>query len=122
MAAASGMLGGMKLNWSPDPSVCIVLASGGYPGKYETGVPISGIEKAEACGATVFQAGTQIGAQGLETAGGRVLGVTAEGSDLAEAIGRAYHAAGEIHFTGMHYRKDIGAKGLKRYNKSGMGT
>ena len=122
MAAAVGELGGVTLNWSPGPSVCIVLASGGYPGKYETGAPISGIEQAEANGATVFHAGTQLGAHGLETAGGRVLGVTAEGADLGEAIGRAYDAAGEIHFAGMHYRKDIGAKGLKRYNKIGMGT
>ena len=67
--------------------------------------------------------GDQAGAQGLETAGGRVLGVTAGGADLATAIGRAYDGAGKIRFAGMHYRRDIGAKGLKRYNKNiGMGT
>ena len=122
MSAAVGELGGVKLEWSPKPSVCIVLASGGYPGKFEAGFPISGIDDAEAAGATVFHAGTKQGATDLETAGGRVLGVTAAGADLSDAIGKAYHAAGRIHFAGIRYRRDIGAKGLKRYNKIGMGT
>jgi phosphoribosylamine--glycine ligase len=95
----------------------VVLASAGYPGAYPTGRPITGVKAAELLGATVFQAGTQQGALGLETAGGRVLGVTAGGSDLAEAIGRAYRSCEEIHFEGMHYRRDIGRKGLSRYNK-----
>ena len=86
LAAASGELGGITLDWNSGPSVCVVMASGGYPGKFDTGLPISGIDKAEATGATVFQAGTKLGARGLETAGGRVLGVTAAGVDLAEAI------------------------------------
>src|SRR6266849_1291042 len=99
------------------------MASGGYPGQFDSGFQITGIDKAEDSGATVFQAGTCVGANGLETAGGRVLGVTASGSDLAEAIDHAYTAVGKIHFDGMHYRRDIGAKGLKRYNKNvGMGT
>jgi len=123
MAAATGGLGGVTMEWDSASSVCIVLASGGYPAKSETGLPISGIEEAESTGATVFHAGTRTGVQGLETAGGRVLGVTAGGADLAEAIGNAYTAAGKIHFSGMHYRRDIGAKGLKRYNKNtGTGT
>jgi phosphoribosylamine--glycine ligase len=110
----------MTLDWNPEPSVCIVMASGGYPGKFDTGFPIQGIEQAESTGA---HAGTRIGAQGLETAGGRVLGVTAAGSDLASAIDRAYAAAGKIHFERMHYRRDIGAKGLKRYTRNvGVGT
>jgi phosphoribosylamine--glycine ligase len=122
-AAASGELSGITLDWNSGPSVCIVLASGGYPGKFDTGLPISGIDQAEATGATVFHAGTKLGARGLETAGGRVLGVTAAGVDLAEAIRRAYSAVGLIHFDGMHFRRDIGAKGLRRYNnKVGMGT
>jgi phosphoribosylamine---glycine ligase len=122
-AAATGDLGRMTLDWNPGPSVCVVTASGGYPGKFDTGFPISGIDQAEAAGATVFQAGTRLGPHGLETAGGRVLGVTASGADLAEAIPRTYSAVGKIHFERMHYRRDIGAKGLKRYNKDvGMGT
>jgi phosphoribosylamine---glycine ligase len=122
-AAASGELGGITLDWNSGPSVCVVMASGGYPGKFDTGLPISGIDQAEATGATVFHAGTTLGARGLETAGGRVLGVTAAGVDLAEAIRRAYSAVGFIHFEGMHYRRDIGTKGLRRYNnKVGMGT
>jgi phosphoribosylamine--glycine ligase len=123
LAAAVGELGGVTLDWSPGPSVCVVMASGGYPGKFDTGRPISGIDPAEATGATVFHAGTKLGGNSLETAGGRVLGVTAAGSDLAEAIDRAYAASRLIHFAGMHYRRDIGAKGLRRYNKNiGMGT
>jgi phosphoribosylamine--glycine ligase len=123
LASAEGTLRSVTIDWNPEPAVCVVLASGGYPGKFNTGLPIRGIERAEATGATVFHAGTRTGAQGFETAGGRVLGVTAAGSDLASAIDRAYAAASEIHFDGMHYRRDIGAKGLKRYNRNtGVGT
>jgi phosphoribosylamine--glycine ligase len=123
VAAASGELGGVRLEWNSGPSVCVVMASGGYPGKFDMGLPISGIEQAEASGATVFQAGTALGARGLTTAGGRVLGITASGADLAEAIDHAYSGVRAIHFAGMHYRRDIGAKGLRRYNnKVGMGT
>ena len=75
------------------------MASGGYPGAFETGKPIRGIEEAEATGATVFQAGTRSAAHGIETAGGRVLGVTA-GRGPAEAIDRAYAAVGQIQFDG----------------------
>jgi phosphoribosylamine--glycine ligase len=113
-AAASGELAGVKLEWRSGPSVCVVLASGGYPGAYETGKAICGVEAAEATGATVFHAGTRMGAAGLETAGGRVLGVTAAGQDLAGAINGAYQAARHIRFDGMHYRTDIGRKGLER--------
>lgn len=114
LAASEGTLRNAKLEWRPGPSVCVVLASGGYPGAYQTGIRIRGIEPAEALGATVFHAGTRVGPQGLETAGGRVLGVTAGGPTLAAAIDGAYRAAGHIHFDGMHYRKDIGQKGLRR--------
>ena len=112
MSAARGELGRCKLEWRRGASVCVVMASGGYPGSYSTGATIRGIEEAESTGATVFQAGTRMGAQGLETAGGRVLGVTAAGEDLASAIKRTYAAVGKIQFAGMHYRRDIGAKGL----------
>jgi phosphoribosylamine--glycine ligase len=114
MAAAMGELAGVKLEWRSGPSVCVVLASGGYPGAYETGKAIRGIEAAEATGATVFHAGTRMGAAGLETAGGRVLGVTAAGQDLAGAISGAYEAVRQVDFEGMHYRHDIGRKGLMR--------
>jgi phosphoribosylamine--glycine ligase len=115
LAAAHGALPDAHLQWKPGPSVCVVLASGGYPGAFAAGKRIEGIAAAEAAGATVFHAGTRQNAVGLETAGGRVLGVTASGPDLAAAIGNAYAAARLIHFEGMHYRTDIGRKGLKRY-------
>jgi phosphoribosylamine--glycine ligase len=122
LAAASGQLAGVTLDWIAGPSVCVVMASGGYPGKFDTGLPISGIETAEASGVTVFHAGTRLGAHGLETAGGRVLGVAAAGADLASAIASAYTAVASINFERMHYRRDIGAKGLKRYHHNlGMG-
>ena len=114
-ATAHGDLAGASLSWRSDPSVCLVLASAGYPGTPRTGDPITGIEEAEATGATVFQAGTKLGGRGLETSGGRVLGVTASGRDLETAIHSAYRAADKIHFDGMHFRRDIGRKGLKRW-------
>lgn len=117
LAAAHGELASVKLEWHREPSVCVVLASGGYPGSYQTGKPIQGIPAAEAEGATVFHAGTRQGVDGIETAGGRVLGVTASGLDLPSAIQQAYAAVAAIHFDGMHYRTDIGAKGLRRYNE-----
>jgi phosphoribosylamine---glycine ligase len=112
LRAATGSLKGATLRSKPEPSVCVVLAAPGYPGKVRTGDAIHGIENS---GAQVFQAGTRIGAQGLETAGGRVLGVTASGADLRSAVHNAYAAVGKIHFDGMHYRRDIGQKGLKRW-------
>jgi phosphoribosylamine--glycine ligase len=123
LAAATGELGGVKLEWRAGPSVCVVLASGGYPGSYETRKAIRGIEAAEALGARVFHAGTNASVAGiLETAGGRVLGVTAGGADLRNAIDRTYAAVREIDFEGMHYRTDIGRKGLERYNGKTAGT
>ncbi|MGH9723164.1 MAG: phosphoribosylglycinamide synthetase C domain-containing protein, partial [Bryobacteraceae bacterium] len=117
LAAAEGRLAHVRLNWRLTPSICVVLASEGYPGSYPTGLPICGIDAAEATGAVVFHAGTRIDSGRIVTGGGRVLGVTASGSDLEDAISRAYSAAAQIKFDGMHYRKDIGAKGLKRYSK-----
>ena len=113
-AAARGALSETTLDWAPGPSVCVVLTSGGYPGSFPTGKPIHGIEAAEATGAAVFHAGTRQGPNGLETAGGRVLGVTASGPVLSAAIDASYAAARLIHFEGMHYRTDIGKKGLRR--------
>ncbi len=111
-ASASGKLAGCRVEWRPEPSVCVVLAAAGYPGKIRSGDAITGIG---GCGAEVFQAGTRIGSQGLETAGGRVLGVTARGADLRDAIANVYRSVSRIHFEGMQYRKDIGRKGLQRW-------
>jgi phosphoribosylamine--glycine ligase len=122
MAAAEGRLAGTRLEWRAGPSVCVVMASAGYPGAYETGKAIGGIADAEALGAVVFHAGTRLGEQGLETAGGRVLGVTASGDTLAAAIARAYQGVEAIHFDGAHFRRDIGRKGLARYNEGNVGT
>jgi len=110
MAAATGNLAGVHLTWSANPSACVVMASGGYPGTFEIGKSISGIEAAERTSATVFQAGTRMGAAGLETAGGRVLGVTAAGGSLADAVAKAYDGVAKIRFDGMHYRTDIGRR------------
>lgn len=100
------------IDWSPEPSVCVVLAAAGYPGAPRTGDLITGVET---CGAMVFHAGTKRTEKGLVTAGGRVLGVTASGPDLPTAIEHTYAAVRKIHFEGMHYRTDIGRKGLKRW-------
>jgi phosphoribosylamine--glycine ligase len=114
VAASEGTLAGQKLAWRAGPSVCVVLASGGYPGAYETGKEIRGLEMAEARGATVFHAGTRTRHGRLETSGGRVLGVTASGADLGAAIAAAYEGVRPIEFEGMHYRRDIASKGLRR--------
>ncbi len=114
LAAATGDLAGAKLEWHPDPTVCVVLASGGYPGSFESGKPIHGIADAEATGANVFHAGTRRNTADLVTFGGRVLGVTAAGATLASTIDSAYRGVHKISFEGMHYRTDIGRKGLAR--------
>jgi phosphoribosylamine--glycine ligase len=114
-----GQLAAVEAHWSPNPSVCVVLASKGYPGKPEVGKVITGYEAAEAQGGVkVFHAGTVFRDRQLLTAGGRVLGVTATGADLPGAIERAYTAVAKIHFEGMHYRRDIGAKGLRRLTRT----
>jgi phosphoribosylamine---glycine ligase len=120
MRAASASMAGETLKWKPDPAVCVVLAASGYPGKVRKGDAIEGQHlcndgRLDEYGAQVFQAGTALGPRGLETSGGRVLGVTASGSDLRLAIANAYAAVDKIHFDGMHYRRDIAQKGLKRW-------
>jgi phosphoribosylamine---glycine ligase len=100
-------------------AVCVAIASGGYPGRYATGLPITGIGAAEAVpGVQVFHAGTAIRDGQLVNAGGRVLGVTAVGADLPAAIATAYDAAKRIHFDGMHYRTDIGRRALGEVPRS----
>ena len=112
-AAARGELRETKLEWSPDPSVCVVVAAQGYPGNVRSGDAITGVD--DVAHATVFHAGTKIVHNVLTTSGGRVFGVTASGPDLATAIANTYEDAAKIHFEGMHYRRDIGQKGLKRW-------
>ncbi len=119
MRSATGSLKGAALRSKPEPSVCVVLAAAGYPGQVRTGDTIQGIEN---CGAQVFQASTRTGARGPETAGGRVLGITASGENLQSAISNAYAAVARIHFDGMHYRRDIGRKGLKRWGTATIGN
>jgi phosphoribosylamine--glycine ligase len=115
MAARDGRLASFEAHWSPNPAVCVVLASRGYPGNPETGKVITGYESAEGLmGVKLFHAGTAVRDHQLVTAGGRVLGVTACSEDLPSAIERAYTAVGKIQFEGMHYRKDIGARLLRR--------
>ncbi|MEJ2007341.1 MAG: phosphoribosylamine--glycine ligase, partial [Acidobacteriota bacterium] len=115
MASLEGQLAAIGARWSPNPAVCVVLASKGYPGKSETGKVIAGIEAAESRGGVkIFHAGTVFRDSQLLTSGGRVLGVTATAEDLPSAIEKAYAAVGKVHFDGMHYRRDIGAKGLRR--------
>lgn len=109
---AEGRLDPSKLRWKPGASVCIVLASGGYPGRFEKRKPISGLTYINKhTGVHVFHAGTsRIGlSDSFVTNGGRVLGVTAAADSLEQALVRAYGAVKQIHFDGMHYRKDIGA-------------
>jgi phosphoribosylamine--glycine ligase len=114
-ALVEGQLGAFEAHWSPNPAVCVVLASRGYPGKPEAGKVITGTDAAEALGGVkIFHAGTRIENRRLLSMGGRVLGVTTIGEDLPAAIERAYLAASKIQFEGMHYRRDIGAKGLRR--------
>jgi phosphoribosylamine--glycine ligase len=112
MATIDEKLEDAVLESDPRPSVGVVMATGGYPGSYETGYEITGIEEAEAGGAVVFHAGTQLRDGKLVTAGGRVLGVTASGRDLRDAQANAYKAVKQITFKAAHYRSDIGSKGL----------
>lgn len=100
----------IAIEWTDNAAVCVVLASGGYPKKYEKGYPIDGIKHAESLGALVFHAGTTYNDGTFKTNGGRVLGVTAVGDNLDSAIKKAYEYVDLISFKDMHYRKDIGIK------------
>ena len=104
--------------WRPGYAVSLTLASGGYPGKYRTGLPIVGVEEAGRLeGVQIFHAGTAMQDGRLATAGGRVLSVAAYGGTLQEAVARVYDAAAHISFEGMHYRRDIASQGLRVSNK-----
>ncbi len=117
-AVAQGSLADTPVVFSKGAACCVVLASGGYPGLYEKGIPIEGLVSGQLPresfpDALVFHAGTRLEGKELVTAGGRVLGVTAKADSLAEAIDSAYRSVENIHFSGMHFRKDIGQRALK---------
>src|SRR5205807_5650530 len=112
---AAGRLDASKLHWKDGASVCVVLTSGGYPGKFDIGKKIDGLTAAEQItGVKVLHAGTKLAAGAVLTNGGRVLGVTASAKSLKAALALAYEAASKMHFEGMHYRKDIGAHANQR--------
>jgi phosphoribosylamine--glycine ligase len=114
-ASVGGRVSEGDFRWSPDAAACVVVASAGYPGTFEAGKKIAGLEKAGAIdGVKVFHAATSRRDDVYFTSGGRVLGVTARASDLATAVERAYAAVSTIGFEGMHYRKDIAARALKK--------
>jgi len=114
LATIGNRLADFEFGWNPEPAVCIVLASGGYPGSYEKGKVISGLEAAESNGAIVFHAGTQRSGDDIVTAGGRVLGVTATGTDVKAAADTAYAATQQIAWDGAFYRKDIAHRAITR--------
>ena len=114
-ACIDGTLDQVSLTWKKEASVCVVMASGGYPGKYDNGVPIGNLDEAASEeGVIVFHAGTAAKDGGIVSAGGRVLGVTALGPTVREAIEKAYRAVEKVDFPGSHFRRDIGMKALQR--------
>jgi phosphoribosylamine--glycine ligase len=114
-ASIEGRVSDGDFRWSNDASVCVVMASGGYPGTFAVGKRIMGLEDAgQVDGVKVFHSGTTKRDGAYYTAGGRVLGVTAQAGDLASAVRRAYEAVSKIGFEGAHYRKDIAARALKK--------
>lgn len=122
-AACAGRLNRIEMKIDPRPTVCVVMASGGYPGKYESGKRISGLNKAaDIDGVEIFHAGTARKQEKLVTAGGRVLGVTAVGTYLQKAIDRAYQAVALIEWAGCQYRNDIGAKAIQRGPRKDSGA
>ncbi|HEY0265952.1 MAG TPA: phosphoribosylglycinamide synthetase C domain-containing protein, partial [Rhizomicrobium sp.] len=115
LAARDGKLDGLKLEWRDETALTVVMASQGYPGNYEKGHVITGLEAAAALpGVTVFHAGTEQRGSDIVAVGGRVLNVTALGKDVAEARARAYAAVEMIHWQGAFCRRDIGWRALKR--------
>jgi len=114
-ASIEGRVSEGDFKWSQDAAVCVVMASGGYPGTFEAGKRIDGLDEAGAAeGVKVFHAGTSKRDGAYYSSGGRVLGVTARAASLATAVARAYEACGKISFEGAHYRKDIAGRALKK--------
>jgi phosphoribosylamine--glycine ligase len=114
-ACIDGTLNETKLRWSPGASACVIASSAGYPGKYTTGLPITGLDAAaKVPGVQVFHSGSSKVGDQILTAGGRVLGITAVAPSLEEALGRAYQAIDEINFDGIYFRRDIGHRALSK--------
>jgi len=111
---ADAMLDQVNLEWFDEEAICVVMASGGYPANYEKGFEIKGLAEAEATGAVVFHAGTSLKDGKIVNTGGRVLGVTAKGGDIQQAIDNAYRAVGKISWENAFYRKDIAYRALLR--------
>jgi phosphoribosylamine--glycine ligase len=112
-ACIEGDLTGVEITWDPRTAVCVVMASQGYPGSYEKGKRIEGLDKVNAMeGVFVFHAGTKVEDDHFVTAGGRVLGVTGLGKGIKEAVETTYRAVAEITWEGTHFRTDIGKKAL----------
>jgi phosphoribosylamine--glycine ligase len=108
-------LAGCRLEWESRSAVCVVLAAGGYPGEYQSGREIHGLDAlADWKNGVVFHAGTSRKDGRIATSGGRVLGVTALGSDLAAAVQEAYRGVAAIDWDGMQFRRDIGRRGMER--------
>jgi len=112
LACVKGTLSEQKIEWAKKSTCCIVLASAGYPGDYEKGKVIKGLEKIQGKDIEIFHAGTKIEGKDVVTNGGRVLGVTATGESLQKALSKAYEVVEEISFEGMQFRKDIGARSI----------
>ena len=106
-ATIDGNLNAGQIEWDARPAVTVVMASGGYPDKYEVGKPISGLDRVALDGVEIFHAGTRRENGGIVTSGGRVLAVTALGETVGGARSRAYEAVSQIHFEGCHFRRDI---------------
>lgn len=111
-AINKGTLSELDIEWSDEACACVIMASGGYPKSYPKGIEITGLDNGQLEGVTVYHAGTALKDSKLVTAGGRVLGVTALGNTLEEALKKSYDAVGKINFENAHYRKDIGQRAL----------
>ena len=106
-------LSDLDVEWSDDACACVIMASGGYPKSYPKGIEITGLSNGQLDGVTVYHAGTKLQDNKLVTSGGRVLGVTALGETLENALKKSYDAVEKIHFEGAHYRRDIGKRALE---------
>jgi phosphoribosylamine--glycine ligase len=114
-AVTESRLKDVEIRWRPEPAVCVVMTAGGYPGAHDTDKPITGLAAAARLkDVMVFHAGTARVDDTIVTRGGRVLGVTALGLDIRDAVSRAYRAVDKIHWDGVHYRTDIGRKAVER--------
>lgn len=114
-ACVDGRLADTELRWSSGASACVIASSAGYPGSYKTGMSITGLDAvAHTSGVEVFHSGTAKSDGQIVTSGGRVLGVTASGDTLEQALNRAYESMAQIHFDGIYFRRDIGHRALKK--------